>query len=88
MALTKAVQLFDSFGEEREFTNAYIRVDLISGGKENMLAQVCIYRSATDSRVLKSIGYQFAPQISGENFIAQAYQYLKTIPEFADAEDC
>jgi hypothetical protein len=27
-------------------------------------------------------------ELSGKNPIAQAYAYLKTLPEFADAEDC
>jgi hypothetical protein len=30
----------------------------------------------------------FIPDMEGGNFIKQAYLYLKTLPEFADAVDC
>jgi hypothetical protein len=34
--------------------------------------------------------YTFTPSVesNSSNFIAQAYLYLKTLPEFADAVDC
>jgi hypothetical protein len=32
--------------------------------------------------------YSFAPDLNGKNFIAQAYEHLKTLPEFAGATDC
>jgi hypothetical protein len=34
--------------------------------------------------------YSFEPSVSdgSENFIKQAYLYLKTLPEFSGAEDC
>jgi hypothetical protein len=30
----------------------------------------------------------FFPSLEGNNFIAQAYEHLKTLPEFEGAEDC
>lgn len=32
--------------------------------------------------------HEFKPTVEGDNFIAQAYEHLKTLPEFADAVDC
>jgi hypothetical protein len=32
--------------------------------------------------------YEFPPDMSGPNFIKQAYEHLKTLPEFEGAVDC
>jgi hypothetical protein len=32
--------------------------------------------------------YEFTPNLEGANFIAQAYDHLKTLPEFSGAIDC
>ena len=32
--------------------------------------------------------FNFIPVLDGQNFIAQSYEYLKALPEFADAVDC
>jgi hypothetical protein len=32
--------------------------------------------------------YKFAPNLDGANFIKQAYEHLKTLPEFSGATDC
>lgn len=32
--------------------------------------------------------FAFSYDINGENPIKQAYEYLKTLPEFSDATDC
>ncbi len=32
--------------------------------------------------------HYFAPELDRENFIKQAYEHLKTLPEFEGAEDC
>lgn len=34
------------------------------------------------------VGYECVYDIVGENPIKQAYEYVKTLPEFADAVDC
>jgi hypothetical protein len=38
--------------------------------------------------VFDSCVYNFVPSLEGANFIAQAYEYLKTLPEFKGATDC
>lgn len=32
--------------------------------------------------------YSFTPTMTGDNFIKQGYDYLKTLPEFEGCEDC
>jgi hypothetical protein len=89
MALTKPVQVTDSFGDQKTFELAYIRVENISGNKVRMLADVKIYKDASStSKPVKQFVEKFAPDISGNNFIAQAYAHLKAMPDFAGAQDC
>lgn len=66
--------------------NCYITVSSISGDKE--LVKISILCRGTDVSVIRY--YQFQPSVEdgSVNFIKQAYEYLKTLPEFADATDC
>lgn len=73
-----------SAGEVELSVDAYIRVTTVSGDKSLLTAAVIM--TGKGMRVEKS--YTFAPDMNGMNFIAQAYGYLKALPEFADAEDC
>lgn len=89
MALTKAIQVTDSFGDQKTFQNAYIRVENVSGNKTRMIADVKIYKdAASTTKPIKQLAEKFAPDLSGSNFIAQGYAHLKTLSEFADATDC
>jgi hypothetical protein len=73
-------------GSQKLSFSAYIKVLNVSGDKSEIIANV----------VFKNDAYQFTKQyqipVSVEtgalNFIAQAYNYLKTLPEFSNAEDC
>ena len=91
MALTKKIQTADNFGRLAEFESAYIKVAYINGNKDTIVANVCIY--ATDPKtssvqVVKNEQHSFVPNMTGENFIAQAYNHLKTLPDFAGAFNC
>jgi len=44
--------------------------------------------TATDKPFFEESVLSCAYDIDGANPIAQAYKYLKTLPEFADAVDC
>lgn len=88
MALRQTITLPDSFGETREIPNTYIKVHAISGGKNQMVADVIFFRDSSDGKRLKTAGYIFKPSLEGDNFIRQAYLHLKTLQEFSDAEDC
>lgn len=86
MALTK-LKTKDIFGKTLEFQNSYIKISNISGNKNRMTLLVDVL-SELDGEVIESVQYTFSVDLDGKNFIAQGYDYLKTLPEFADAVDC
>ena len=87
MALEKTVTLIDNFGQDVVLQNAYVKVKLISSDKTttNCYVNVCKIK---DGDVFETKRYGFFHDLNGKNFIAQAYAYLKTLPEFANAVDC
>jgi hypothetical protein len=87
MALTKSTTLIDNFGHSIEFSECYIRVFEVNGGKEMISASVSWHPGA-GQRSLQVRSFQFVPDMDGPNFIRQAYLHLKTLPEFANAVDC
>jgi len=86
MALKKTMTLVNNFGENTVFPGAYIKVDVSTAGKTRTSATVHVCEAA-GGRVLKRSHYEFDTDLNGPNSIKQAYQYLKTLPEFAGAED-
>ena len=88
MALKKTITIRDSFDEMREIPDVYIKVNAVSGGKNQMVIDVVFFKSGADGKRLKNAGYIFKPDLAGKNFIAQAYDYIKTLPEFSGATDC
>jgi hypothetical protein len=64
--------------------NAYIKVYSVDGTKKDVRINVQI--TSGEKTIGKS--FNFAPNMEGRNFIAQAYEHLKTLPEFAGATDC
>ena len=87
MALTKNIVLKDNFGDDKQFSNAYIKVDFLSGSKAEMRVAVGVYKQK-EGKQIDSQQATFVPDLSGGNFIAQAYEHLKTLPAFAGAIDC
>lgn len=86
MAIQKTMSFRNNFGEMSVFENAYIRVEEVSGGKSNATAHIKVWREK-DSGFIVNMHKDFVPSMDGDNFIKQAYEYLKTLPEFADATD-
>jgi hypothetical protein len=87
MALKKTIVLKDNFGDNKTFVDAYIRVSSVNGGKNQMGIFVDTLKS-DKSAIVKQDQFGFTPSLEGKNFIAQAYEHLKTMPEYADAVDC
>jgi hypothetical protein len=87
MALTKTITLKNNFGENSEFPDAYLRVDRVDGSKREVVAQIGFYKEVEGAFLLSKF-ISFSPSMDNGNFIAQAYEHLKTLPEFADAVDC
>lgn len=73
--------------EFRIYPNTYIRIELVRGNKEMLDLLV---RGYNEQELIDEKIYTFTPSVKdgSENFIAQGYEYLKTLPEFADAIDC
>lgn len=87
MALARQITLKSNFGDDVVFNSAYIKVKSLMGNKKSMRIDVEIHKAA-EGVVIDYRNYSFAPNLDGKNFIAQAYEYLKTLPEFVGASDC
>jgi hypothetical protein len=86
MALKKTIFLKNNFGTDTEFDGACIKVRSVNFSKDAAQANVDFYKSDAGERlVIKQ--YDFSVDLNGKNAIAQAYEHLKTLPEFAGAED-
>lgn len=68
--------------------DAYIKVESYSGDKDNTNALVVYKKEASNGEFIRSDVYSFNLDLNGSNVVAQAYEHLKTLPEFADAVDC
>ena len=65
---------------------AYCKINNITGTKENLRVAVeCI---SENYRVVLTYNAPVSVDADAPNFIKQAYQHLKTLPEWADAMDC
>lgn len=99
MALTKNIiierkyyspySVEDFVVQKKELPNAYIKIKCLEGDKKEVKLTVCIY-DAKDMHTIETKSYKFTPTLGEEskNFLNQGYEYLKTLPEFADAVDC
>jgi len=87
MALKMTITKKSNFGDDVIFTDCYIRVITVSGGKDRVLIDYGFFREKAGFSVGGGNCW-FVPDMSGPNFIAQAYNHLKTLPEFAGAVDC
>lgn len=72
--------------------NAYMRVDQLSGNKSEMTAVFGLYANkeaaASGADAFDNYQFKFSPNLDGGNFIAQAYEGLKSMPDFANSQDC
>lgn len=90
MALRKNIFFTpDGYDSQASLTNAYIKVETVIGSKQTLMANVVFYNDKTSPAIKAKVKtYEFTPIMNGENFIAQAYAHLKTLPDFAGAIDC
>jgi hypothetical protein len=87
MALSKSITLKSNFGDDVVFNNAYIRVVNITGNKQQLNVEAH-YCKTKDGMFLHKTQSAFTPSLDANNFIAQAYEHLKTLQEFTGATDC
>lgn len=83
MALSKTITI-----NSVEVKDAYIRVSGFRGDKKD-ISFVVSYHANVDSVPFHSEGFSAVSyDMEGSNPIKQAYEYLKTLPEFSGATDC
>jgi hypothetical protein len=77
-----------SVGQEEVISDPlYVKVTWIAGDKQNLTFLVTCTSTKTNV-ILLTKKYSFQWDLSGPNPIKQAYQFLKSLPEFSDATDC
>lgn len=67
--------------------NAYIKVGNLSGTKNRFSFTVEIKASAESAPVMEE-AHSIVPNMDGGNFVKQAYDHLKSLPEYAGAQEC
>ena len=89
MALTTSVSIPNT---GLSVNNSYAKIVLFSGTKELVSLTVFYYskKPSSDEQVVRfhSDDFNFVPNLDGENFIKQGYNFLKTLPQFDGAQDC
>ena len=87
MALKKQISLVDNFDILVDVGVSYIRVERVDASKVKATAVVSYNNNGADKTFTTKL-YDFQPDLTGKNFIAQGYDHLKTLPEFSGAVDC
>ena len=90
MAIKKTISFTpDGFSTPATLQDAYCKVVQINGDKTKITFDVVCFNK-TDNSLIPAFKkqYSFVPNLDGRNFIAQAYDHLKTMPEFSGATDC
>lgn len=88
MALKKDTTFMAQGGFQVSVKDAYIKIANVIGDKNSVSVSVQWLKDETVSDPFKVTNFQFTPSMIGQNFIAQAYEHAKTLPEFAGAIDC
>lgn len=69
--------------------DCYCKITNLIGDKSALTFDVTTYKDKTCKYVVAVNKYNFSPILeSSDNFIKQAYLYLKTLPEYKDCKDC
>ena len=88
MAIKKSLTLTSNLGEQSNVV-CYIRVKLANTEKQAVNFQYQLLRDGTEFVIETRQGY-FEPNMAenAPNIWTQCYSHLKTLPEFANAQDC
>jgi len=65
----------------------YVRVDKVHATKTTATAMVSFCNFETKDNLFGS-SYEFTVLLDGQNFIKQAYDHIKKLPEFSNSQDC
>ena len=88
MALSVDLHLVSNLGDAVTIAAAYVKVGKIDATKLLAVVHLDAYRTSSLGPVLKTDLISFVPNMGSSNFFEQAYDYAKTLPEFAGAIDC
>ena len=86
MALKKTMTIQTEYGVEIEIVDAYIVVSNINGSKNNVNAEIQ-WKKDQMGFPIKTEYVSFVPSMES-NFIAQAYEKMKALPQYQSAVDC
>ena len=75
-----------SLGPQKTAFSAYCKITNINTNKER--GRVVIECTDRNYTVSKAYNVQFSVDENAPNFVKQAYEYLKTLPDWKDATDC
>jgi hypothetical protein len=89
MALQKTVSLKNNLGEQTIVENAYIKVDQVIFNKNKSFG-IIQFKKSKDGNVMTINNFEFESFVgqNAKDAIAQGYDHIKSLPEFADAVDC
>lgn len=74
-------------GEQTVSTgDLYVKVNSVQADKTTVKATVD-FLNLDKVGLVMSKSYEFLAEMNGSNFIAQTYEHLKTLPEFAGSTD-
>ena len=85
MALEQSISFKTQYGDI-VVNNVYVKVMDVVASKQEGIANLRYFKGK-DGNVLKESKFDFPVEIDGKNFIAQAYEHIKTLPEFSQAID-
>lgn len=77
------------YGKNVLFEKCYARIETINVNKEYSIFTLSVYSNSTTNHLIDQLNYRFVPDTSDNaiNYHTQCYEYLKTLPEYADAID-
>lgn len=73
---------------ETVYSAAYGQVTSVSVTKAGGTAHLIVYSDSSKASAVEARFLEFGYDIGGKNPIKQAYEHLKTLPEFSNAIDC
>lgn len=86
MALRKDITK-EVYGTQIVIKDVEFKIMDLRGDKNRILMNVQ-GKISTQDEPIEVENYYFTPNLDGINFIAQGYEYLKSLPEYLDAVDC
>ena len=86
MAIQKSHKFNTDFGVVT-VAECYIKVSMVEVNKSEGMANMSFF-DKPNGKLLQTKIYPVPHDLNGSNALAQAYNHLKTLPEFAGATDC